>query len=213
MDMRKRTAFRPVAGDHLEDRVVLNHGGFRNPSVIVAGLTPRVQGVGRHNPQPILALVNTAFDSFVRDYTQARAAYLSTLSSSSSSGTSGTTPKSAFTNYTQYRVELLANQVVSSVLQSAVGTAQKHGSGAVLPGLVARKLNGRETTPANGNPYRAGTLGSALISTIPDPQSSAAATSLSSLAQDQAIAAARVGVINGLNIMKNNSFGISSPHN
>jgi hypothetical protein len=113
-------------------------------------------------------------------------------------------------NYTQYRVELLANQVVSSVLTSSVATAQKCGSGAVLPGLVGRKLNGKAPTPTNGNPYRADTLGFALISTIPAPGTPPAAASLSSLAQDQAIASARVGMINGLTIMKNGNFGISS---
>lgn len=202
--MRKRNVFRPVAGDHLEDRVVLNHGGFRNPSVLVAGLTPRVQGLGRHNPQPILALINKSFDSFVQDYTQARAAYLSTLSQAKSGGT---TANQAFTNYTRYRVVLLANQVVSSTLQTTISQSKQHGQGWSVPGLVQRKLDG--VAPSN-NEFRAGTLGSALTTTIPTTNTSPAAASLSSLAQDQAIAAARVGILNGLNIVKNNDFGNTS---
>jgi len=203
--MRKRNEFRPVAGDQLEDRVVLNHAGFRNPSVLVAGLTPRVQGLGRHNPQPILALINKAFDSFVQDYTQARGAYLSTLSQGSTPGTSALT---AFQNYTRYRVELLANQVVSSTLQTTISQSKQHGQGWSVPGLVQRKLDG--VTSASNPAFRNGTLGDALTSTIPTMQTSAAAASLDSLAQDQAIAAARVGILNGLNIVKNNDFGNTS---
>jgi hypothetical protein len=206
--MRKHNEFRPVAVVQLEDRIVLNHSGFRNPSVLVGGLTPRVQGIGRHNPQPILALINKAFDSFVQDYTQARAAYLSTLNQPTT--TSGTGATDAFKNYTRYRVELLANQVVSSALQTSISQVKQHGSGWSVPALVGRRLDG--VTSATDQTFRNGTLGSALTSTIPSSQTGPAAAALDSLAQDQAIAAARVAILNGLNIAKNNDFG-NTPSN
>jgi hypothetical protein len=198
--MRKRNGYRPELNDELETRVVLSHGGFRNPSVLLSGLTPRAQSLGRLGSQSLIALTNKAFDSFVQDYTQARGAYLSTLNTPS-----GKDSNTAFQNYTQYRVALLAQQIVSTALMSPLSNSKQSGTGSSLRGLVSRKING---TDALG--FTPGTLGNALINATPSAMASAPAAALDSLAQDQAIEAARVGVINGLNIIKNGDFGNSN---
>lgn len=202
--MGRRIEFRPAVSDELETRVVLNGGGFRNPSVVVAGLHPRSQALTKHAPQPIVTLVNKAFDSFVQDFSDARGTYLSSLSK----GSKDTTSNTAFVNYTSNRVELLAQQVTSSALQSSLSSSRQRGQGPTLPLLVAKYISGKDRTGT----YNVGTLEKALATATPGNDSSAAATALSSLAQDQAIEAARVGVINGLNIIKNGDYGNKRGH-
>jgi hypothetical protein len=201
-----------MVADALECRIVLNHSVGRAPSVLLAGLTPRVQAVGNHQSAAIAPLINKAFDSFVQDFDQARATYLSTLSTSSTTpapaGTLSTTAITAFENYTHFRVELLAQQVVSSALQSSLGTSKQKGQGPTLPALVMRYINGVNSNGMSNG----GTLLKALFDSTPGPGSSQAAAALDSLAQDQAIASARVGVLNGLNIIRTGDFGNSNNH-
>jgi hypothetical protein len=205
--MRRRTPFRPAVADDLESRVVLSTTTARVPSVLVSGLQPRTRVPGRTVEQPIVTLVNKAFDSFIADYTQARGAYLSTLQT-----TSDQTTRDAFRNYTRYRVDRLGQEITSSFVQGASARARRAKSSRQLnlSGVVRSRVNGLEVTSTSStgvvtlgpNFYRNGTVGRALIDTIPPVGSSAAAASLSSLAQDQAIEASRVAVLNGFNLSK-----------
>jgi hypothetical protein len=204
--MHRRNRYRPCLSDVLEDRLVLSHAVGRGASVLVSGLNPKLQTLGKGRVQPIIALANQAFDSFQQDYTQTRAAYLATLPGANA-GTNA-----AFQNYTQNRLELLAQQIISSVLTSKSALA-KNGSAYVLPAMVARKINGVNTASGATVPYRAGTLGAALWTSIPSSTSySPQAAALDALSQDQAIQAARVSVINGLNVIRNSDFGVQNKH-
>ena len=186
----------------LESRVVLSHATLRGHSVLLAGLSPRAQALNRHNAQSIITQVNTAFDSFVQDYTQARASYLSAQSQ-------GSTTQTAFDNYTMYRVQLLGQQITTSALQSSISNSRQRGAGQTLPLLIGRKVSGVDRTTQK---FNAGTLGAALQGATPSASASDAAAGLDSLAQDQAIESTRVNVINGLNILKNGDFGNKSGH-
>jgi hypothetical protein len=198
-----KRGFRPALADRLENRVVLSHGVHRNLSVLVAGLTPHATSLVRNaHRESIIALINQAFNSFSQDYTQARATYLSGLPSPSADATA------AFKNYTTYRVNLLGQQLTSVALQTSQVNAKQHGSGASLPAMIARRVDGVD----NKGVFQPNTLGSALINTIPPNNSTPSDISLDSLAQDQAIQATQVAVVNGFNIVKNNDFGNKPAH-
>src|SRR4051812_42685744 len=179
--MSKQKRFRPATTEELESRVVLNHTPARAPSALIAGLFPGANTVGRNPKQAVVTLINSAFNSFIQDYTQARSTYLS-------SGAQDTSSKAAFSNYTNFRVDLLAQQLTSNFLQSSLSNAKQHGQKPTLVVLIDRKIG----TEANG--FTKGSLGKALTDTTPDTTTaSAAAVALDSLAQDQAIQSARVG--------------------
>lgn len=208
--MRRSNRYRPELGDQLEGRLVLSSVSFRSPSVVVRGLNPRARVPGRSLSQPVVTLVNKSFDAFIADYTQARAAYLSTIQQTTDS-TTLTTSQVAFKNYTRYRVDLLGQELNSSFVQGISTQARRSKSrqDINLAGLVQRKVNGLEvSSTTNGvvtltaNVYRTGTLGRALLDTIPAPGSPTSAASLSALAQDQAIEASRVAVLNGFDLAK-----------
>jgi hypothetical protein len=188
----------------LEDRLVLNHSAaHRGLSVVVSGLMPRQQVLNAHQ-QPIIAEVNQAFTSFTSDYDAARATYFASIQNVPNPTTATTM---AFALYTKQRVSLLAQQVVSSFLQSPQGTARAHGQPPALMQLVSTQL----INPKGEDPK--GTLARSLLDTIPPPGTSAATASLYSLSQDNAIQAAQTAVINGINIVKNGDFGNQASHN
>lgn len=199
----RRRDYVPAVQDELEGRVVLSNLGHL-PSVVVSGLTPRLRAVGKTRHQPVSALVNKAFDSFVQDFTQARATYLS------GGKTADPALTSAFQSYTRSRVNLLGQELISSGLQStAKASKQQKGNGLSLPLVISKRING--SNPA-GTRFLPGTLGQALTDATPQLGQSPAAIALASLAQDQAIEAARVNVLNAVSVIKNGNGGGSSKH-
>lgn len=208
--MKRRRRYQPAITDVLEGRMVLSHASVHARTALVA-LSTSVRARGQGSSGPAVAQVDAAYDSFVRDYTQARGVYLSLLATGSDPATAqaATGAEAAFLNYTQYRVELLGQQVVSAFLPATANLSnQKHGqnpnAGASLMTLVQARVNGLNATAtgANVNVFHRGTLGFSLVSTTPDAMTSPAAASLDSLAQDQAIQASRLAVINGFNYNK-----------
>ena len=199
--MRSRHSYKPWA-QTLEDRVVLSHSPWRGLSVVVSGLTPRQQQLNRRQ-QPIVAEVNQAFASFTSDYSNARATYFASIFNVPNPSTATT---NAFSLYTKQRVSLLANQIISSFLQSPQGTSRAHGQPSSLGQLVARKLINPQGVGAPGS------LVNSLLATIPPPGTSSATASLYSLSQDNAIESAQVAVINGVSILKNGDFGNQAGH-
>lgn len=215
--MRPRSAFRPIFHDELEGRVLLSHGNGRiiSPAVVLGGLTPGGQTLNKTTAPSVVTQINASFDSFVADYTQTRGVYLSTLvpGTASAADPNGV----AFKNYTRYRIDLLGQQVTSSLLQSYAGiSGNSHGQKGLwtdYTNIVQSRVNGPQMNKmATADPsfFRAGTMGRALIDTTPPSGSTPAASSLDSLAQDQAIEAARVSVINGFIYSKNAQSGHKS---
>lgn len=196
--MKRRQGFVPSAFDHLEDRVVLS--GYRGSSVVVSGLHPR-QNVLNRQQTTVVAEVNQAFSSFQNDYDQARATYFASIANQSSVSTATT---QAFTLYTQQRVNLLAQQLISSFLQNKSATARPHGKASTLEVLINHRIIG-----INGQ-ATAGSLAQSLLSSIPPAGTSAPTATLYSLSQDNAIAAAQVAILNGAGILRNGDFGNTS---
>jgi hypothetical protein len=196
--MKRRTGFIPSAVDHLEERVVLSHG--RGYSVVVSGLVPHQNVLNRHQAT-VVAEVNQAFSSFQNDYDQARATYFASILNQPNPSQATT---DAFKLYTTQRVNLLAQQLISSFLQHNSATARTHGSQPSLQVLINHRIIG-----INGE-ATAGSLASALQATIPPPGTSAPTATLYSLSQDNAIAAAQTAILNGSGILRNGDFGNTS---
>lgn len=192
--MERRHGFIPSSLEQLEGRVVLSKTTLGLSSV-VSGLSPHLRVLNRQQ-QALTAEVDQAFDSFQNDYDQARATYFSSLQTSPSTDTSAMT---AFMDYTKERTSLLAQQLVSSFIQTPQGTAKGRNQPYALKSLVTSKIIG---------PKPAGTLYMSLLNTIPPPGTSAPTTTLYSLSQDNAIATAQTAILNGVSIIKNGAFGI-----
>jgi hypothetical protein len=198
--MERRSKFGSMTLESLESRVVLSHGGGHAASVVVSGLKPQAQ-VLNGKQQTIVAEVNQAFNSFTSDYDQARATYFASIEGVANP-TSATT--AAFKLYTKQRVSLLAQQIISSFLQSPNGTARSKGEPPVLKTLLNTKI----INPTAADPT--GSLSNSLMANIPPPGISAPAASLYSLSQDVAIETARDEVINGTNIVNTGAFGVTT---
>jgi hypothetical protein len=175
----------------------------RGLSVVVSGLEPRQQVLSR-GQQSIIGEVNQAFDSFTSDYDQARATYFASIQNVPSQA-AVMQAVSAFTLYTKERVALLAQQLISSFIQSPQANAHGRGKDSTLKILINTKIIG----PANTMPD--GSLVQELVKSIPQPSPSQATSALYTLTQDDAIQAARVTMINGVNILKNADFGNQTP--
>jgi hypothetical protein len=193
--MTRKRHFVPTAVDRLEDRVVLST--YRGSSVVVSGLHPRQNVLNRHQ-LAVQAEVNQAFASFQNDYSQARATYFASIVDQPNPNLATT---QAFTLYTQQRVNLLAQQLISSFLQYKPGTARQHGQPSTLQVLITHRIVG-----INGG-ATAGSLANSLLTTIPPAGTSAPTATLYSLSQDNAIAAAQVAILNGAGILRNGDFG------
>jgi hypothetical protein len=196
--MKRSKGFIPSAFDHLEDRVVLS--SYRGYSVVVSGLHPHQNVLTRHQ-MSVVAEVNQAFASFQGDYDQARATYFASILNQPTPNPATT---QAFTLYTQQRVNLLAQQLISSFLQYKVATARQHGQPSTLQVLISHRIIG-----INGE-ATAGSLANSLLATIPPAGTSAPTATLYSLSQDNAIEAAQVAVLNGAGILRNGDFGNTS---
>src|SRR5262249_33676686 len=107
----------------------------------------------------------------------------------------------AFTLYTKERVSLLAQQLISSFLQAPQANAHARGQQSTLKLLINSKIIGPGNTMPNGS------LVQERVKSIPQPSTSVATSSLYTLTQDDAIQAARVTVINGVNVLRNADFG------
>jgi hypothetical protein len=199
--MERRSKFSPTAVEALETRLVLHHGGTSHAvSVVVSGLKPQAQ-VLTAKQDTVVAEVNQAFNSFTSDYDQARATYFASIEGVSSPGMATT---NAFKLYTKQRVSLLAQQIISSFLQSPNGTARAKGEPPVLKTLLNTKIINTTATDPTGS------LSNSLMANIPPPGISAPAASLYSLSQDVSIETARDEVINGTNIVNTGAFGVTN---
>ena len=194
--MMRKHDFVPSAMRELEPRVLLSHAS-KTPSVVVSGLHPGQQ-VLNSKSQTVVAEVNQAFASFANDYGQARATYFSSIAGQAAPGAATT---AAFKLYTTQRVSVLAEQLISSFLQSSYGTARVPGHYSSLKQLISTKIIGTD------NQAPAGSLLCSLYQTLPQPGTSAPTESLYSLSQDEAIEAAQVTVVNTVNVLKVGDFG------
>jgi hypothetical protein len=189
--------FIPSAPAQLENRVALSRTTL-GLSVITSGLAPRQRVLNREQ-QALTAEVQQAFASFQSDYNQARATYFASIQTNAPAASSAMT---AFSDYTQQRTSLLAQQLVSSFVQTPQGTARAPGQPPALKQLIKSKIIG----PNGGGP--ASSLYKSLIATIPQPGVDAPTETLYSLSQDNAIQTAETAMLNGVSIIKNGAFGI-----
>src|SRR5208283_2043575 len=142
--MKRNHKFLPAAFDHLEDRVVLS--SYRGYSVVVSGLHPHQNVLNRHQ-KSVVAEVNQAFSSFQSDYDQARATYFASIVNPSATSAATADAYNAFTLFTTQRVNLLAEQLISSFLQYKPSTARQHGQPSTLQVLINHRIIG-----INGEP-------------------------------------------------------------
>ncbi len=202
--MKRKHQFVPSAYDKLEVRVVLSRTTL-GLLTVVSGLSPHLRVLNRQQTA-LIAEVNQAFDSFQNDFDQARATYFASLQTSSGSSTAVASAMAAFTDYTQQRTQVLAQQIVSSFVQTPQGTAKAPNQPYALKQLVESKIIG----PKGRGP--GGSLIDSLTSTIPQINASvitsSPTTTLYTLSQDNAIEAARTAVLNGVSIVKSGAFGI-----
>ena len=199
--MRARNQFRPEAVDGLEDRLALHHGS-NSISVVTTALLGPNQGFSANKAPSITTLVNQSFSSFVEDYSQTRSIYISAVQAHTASSSDMT----ALNQYTQQRVNLLAQQLLNNFFQSSPYTNHAHGVTDPLT-IITKKIDGPPTSTSSTStiPFNNGTLGKALFQATPATTASSTAIALDSLAQDNAIEAARVAIINGLNSVKSQS--------
>lgn len=199
--MERRRQFTPSVSDRLEARVVLSQTTL-GLSTVVSGLAPHLQALNRKQTA-LVAEVNQAFDSFQADFDQARATYFASLQTSPGSAGPAMT---AFQDYTKQRTLLLAQQLVSSFVQTPQGASRAPGQPAALKQLVESKVIGPKGKGPEGSLIQSltetnGQLGSPALVSSPT-------TTLYTLSQDNAIATARTAVLNGVSIIKNGAFGI-----
>jgi len=86
--------------------------------------------------------VNQAFQSFQNDYDQERATYFASITNPSATSAATSDAYNAFTLYTTQRVNLLAQQLISSFLQYKPSTARQHGQSSTLQVLISHRIIG-----------------------------------------------------------------------
>src|SRR5262245_59982520 len=118
----------------LEERVVLHGGGTIGSPVLLQGLHAPARIFRRRQPAAVSSLVDLAFQSFQQDYRQVRATYLASVQA----GTAVDADKSAFTQYTTQRVNLLAQQVTNSLLVYPKSATRGNRSDSALPLIILR---------------------------------------------------------------------------
>lgn len=178
--MRRKHQLIPTAIDCLESRVVPSH-------VSSVSLLDQTSGRGAvtRQGQSITAEIVQDFDSFRNDYSQARATYYTSIQNQTNPSPTTTY---AFVAYTTQRVSLLAQETLSVVSRVKHGPAESRA----MKKLVAAKIMG----PKGQMPP--GSLALALIETSPQPGTTSPTSSLYTLSQDEAIAAAQVAILNGV---------------
>jgi hypothetical protein len=200
--MRARRRFQPsrLADVALEERMVLSGGGAQGASDLLRGLHAPARVFTPHKPVSVSSLVDLAFQSFQQDYTAGRATYLAAVQDR----TATSADTLAFQKFTTQRVNLLAQQVVNSLLIYGNTTSRGHRSPDAIP-VVQQKLIATGDTKAV--PRATGTLAGSLIASIPAADASTTTVALSTFTQDNAIAASRVAVQNSVTILRNGNFG------
>lgn len=227
--MKRTRRFIPSATDQLEWRVVLSQTTL-GLSTVVSGLAPHLQVLNRKQTA-LVAEVNQAFGSFQNDFDQARATYFASIQNDTASLQPAT---DAFQEYTQQRTLLLAQQLVSSFVQTPQGTAKAKGEPSALKPLIEGKVIGpkgkgpagslidslkNSISSMSGVMEAEATSTSSMTSTATSPTSTASpmtppvlasspTTTLYTLSQDNAIQTARTAVLNGVSIIKEGAFGI-----
>jgi hypothetical protein len=132
--MKGRHRFRPAFLQDLEPRVVLSGGAQISPAP-VGKLTINARSTITHQ---VVDQINVAFDSFTTDYLQAQGAYLH-----DSTAPHATT---AFANYVNQRVELLAAQL-TRIFAHVPGSLNRlqtstPGGPVVLQSFLRTRING-----------------------------------------------------------------------
>ncbi|WP_435020800.1 hypothetical protein TA3x_002027 [Tundrisphaera sp. TA3] len=209
--MRARRNFQPGFVEALEERKVLSGAGG-GVATTAALHRPSDRGA-RGQSSSVVAMVNASFSAFIREYGATRAVYLSSIQARTAPiGATSTNPitgdpagdLAAINQYTQQRVDLLAQQLRNNFQQSPIYGKKDRDNPSDPMAIITKKINA--STNANGKiPFDKGTLGRALFQATPSPTASPTAIALNSLAQDNAIEAARVAIINGINTFKHNS--------
>ena len=194
--MRAQKKFRPGAVDGLETRLALHHGSH-SISVVTTALQGPQQGFAKNQAPSIQTLVDASFSAFVEDYSQSRSIYYGAIQAHTASADD----MAALKQYTQQRVNLLAQQLLNNFYQSSPAVNHQHGQTDPLS-IITKKIDGPPSSTGNATPFNNGTLGKALYQGIPSSGASPTAISLDSLAQDNAIETARVAIINGLNSLQ-----------
>jgi hypothetical protein len=196
--MRPRRHFRPstVEFTSLEPRLAL-HGASNSlgAPVLLQGLNAPKNAFAPHTSVATSALVDLAFQSFQQDYSAARATYLAAVAN----GTATAADQSAFTNFTHQRVSLLATQVVNSLLVYNASTQRGHRSSDPLPTLSQKLISSGDNKAV---PRSSGTLDGSLVNSTPPFNASPTTVSLDTFAQDNAIAASQVTVLNGITLIR-----------
>jgi hypothetical protein len=182
--MRRKRTFLEGTLDLLESRVVLSRTALGTP-VVVSGLYPHQRILNRQQ-QPVAAEINQVFDSFQNDYDQARATYFTSIQNQANPSLATT---NAFVFYTTQRVSLIGQQILNIFVQTKHTPRQTQS----LERLVGTKIIGAQAQAPPGS------LAQSLLQTIPQPGTSAPTSSLYSLSEDNAIEAARVAILNGVN--------------
>ena len=206
--MRRRHQFVPSSpeGSRLEDRVVLNGTGNQVAnSVLLQGLNGPARSFRPHASAAVASLVDLAYQSFEQDFDAVRATYFSAVEN----GTATMPDMTAFKNYTQQRTNLLAQQVINSYLLYSPSTTRGHGVESPLPLAVAQINGAADKKPMlkQGSPLLMN-----LNTSIVSPGSSATTITLSTVAEDNAIASSRVATLNGVTIVRNGNFGNGNKH-
>lgn len=204
--MRQRRGFRPSALGHdgagLEDRMVLS-GGFRGVQSVpvqLQGMYAPVRAFRPGRPAAVSSLVDVAFQSFQDEYQAVRNTYLASVRD----GTATQKDTDAFKSYTTQRVNLLAQQVVNSMLTYGQSTRRGHRTDSPLP-LIQQRLitsNDNRATPRSGP-----TLAKNLEDSTPAYNASPTSIALAIAAQDNAIQAARVSTQSLVTVVRNGNFG------
>ena len=213
MWVREHHRLRPSL-DALEARSVLSHVSSTF-NVLTSGFHPNLLAIRRNRPASPVALVNQAFVQFQQDFTRARSVYDNLVLS----GKAQMVDQSAFKGYTDQRVNLLAEQLTNVFISSPLATARSHGMQPAIT-IISRKINAPARSVDSGGAvtvdytnFANGTLGRAVETTTPTfNNQSPTSIALDTQAQDQAIQAAQVAMVNALNIIKTGAFGTGSSH-
>jgi hypothetical protein len=179
----RRHQFVPIWIDHLERRVVLSHATPSN-STHGAALVQHAKPMSGAS-STVASEVDQLFASFQQDFDQARATYFTSIQNQPNPSAATTY---AFSAYTIQRVSLLSRQMLGILVP-----ASHHPGGPqrVRPLVTSTIMGPKDQMPP-------GSLANALLASTPQPGTTAPTASLYTLAQDNAIASAEVGILNAV---------------
>lgn len=199
---RKDRRFRGEFLERLESRLALA-SGLKPAATLVAGLAANSP---RRGPSPKISdQIDAAFDSFLRDYLEAQAAYLA-------SGTD-TAITEVFKEFVTQRVNLLSQELTMTMsrlpgsLNRLKGKMRTNNANSdiVLQAFLRRQITGGVgTMDGDGT----GSLLMSLTSSqaLPPPGTSGSAATLYTLTATNAIEAARSSAVNAAKFLVNGNF-------